>query len=177
MIICHFIIMSNASILHVSLWSNIILKSFETFIEPNKILHWSQLSYGSQLILSYDLCINKRTFPIKPLEARANRTVHELPWRWDSNMKVTFKYLPENENCGCSVQDFIERWTSLLRWASIKKWGLCWYRLLQQYWVTQCLSNMRYERKICKFSVKIATPSWNFSRCAWSLQKFSELFR
>ena len=37
--------------------------------------------------------------------------------------------------------------------------------------VIQC-AKMQFQGKICKFSVKIATKSLNFSKCARSVEKF-----
>ena len=42
----------------------------------------------------------------------------------------------------------------------------------QKIGVIQC-AKMQFQGKICKFSVKIATKSLNFSKCARSAQKFS----
>ena len=54
-----------------------------------------------------------------------------------------------------------------------KKWGLFWCGLLKMG-VIQC-AKMQFQGKICKFSVKIAMKSLNFSKCARSAQKFAIL--
>ena len=44
-----------------------------------------------------------------------------------------------------------------------KTWGLVWCGL-PKMGVIQC-AEMQFQGKICKFSVKIATKLWNFSKC------------
>ena len=52
-----------------------------------------------------------------------------------------------------------------------KKMGAFWCGL-PEMGVIQC-AKVQFQGKICKFSVKIATKSLNFSKCARSAQKFA----
>ena len=93
----------------------------------------------------------------------------QAPGGGHSNMKVTYKCLPENENRGIQCKISSKKGGHSV-WAP-KKWGLFWCRL-PKIGVIQC-AKMQFQGKICKLSVKIATKSLNFSKCARSAQKFA----
>ena len=81
-----------------------------------------------------------------------------FPPRGHSNMKVTYKFLPENKIGGVQCKISSKKGSFGV---GTKKWGLFWCGL-PKMGVIQC-AKMQFQGKICKFSVKIATKSLNFS--------------
>ena len=80
----------------------------------------------------------------------------------DSNMKVTYKCLPENESRVCRKKGVIR--------CGHQKNGVFLVWTPKNGGHSAC-KKCNFKAKICKFYVKIAVKLFNFSKCMQSMQK------